>query len=226
MIEALIAGETDPEAGRAGPPPAQGQPAQAARGAARARQRASPLPAQAAPGPDRRARRGDRRDRSGSRGAASAPFRDRVQLLTPIPGIGALAAQVVVAEIGTRHEALPHRRPPAVLGLPVPAQRRERRQAPLHPAAPRRTGSRPPSSSAPGPRPARRAATCRRSSTACAPAAAPRRPSAPSPPRCSPPPGTCLARHRLSGPRRRPLRPARKGRPCQTAHQPPRQPRL
>ena len=38
-----------------------------------------------------------------------------------------------------------------------------------------------------------RAATCRRSSTACAPGAVPRRPSSAWPPPCSPPPGTCFA---------------------------------
>ena len=60
--------------------------------------------------------------------AQAAPFRTAVRLLTSIPGVGALGAQVIVSEIGTRHAPLPDCRPSRVLGGPVPSQRRERRK--------------------------------------------------------------------------------------------------
>ncbi len=93
-----------------------------------------------------------------------------------------------------RHVALRYPRAPAVLGLHVPAQRRERRQAPQHPLAPRRQVAQDHRwCKRPG-RPSRsKAATCRRSSTACVRAAAPRRPSSAWPLPCSLPPGTCCA---------------------------------
>jgi transposase len=70
--------------------------------------------------------------------AQLAPFRTAVRLLSSIPGVAALAAQVVVSEIGTDMGRFPTARASPVLGRPLSAQRRERREATLHPPAPRR----------------------------------------------------------------------------------------
>ena len=45
----------------------------------------------------------------------TAPFASAVARLDEIPGIGRVAAAVIIAEIG-RHDPLPHRRPPGLLG--------------------------------------------------------------------------------------------------------------
>ena len=101
MLEALIAGETDPARLAAlAHPPAQGDAGAAQRGAARAGDarttasccgciwtRSTPLDAAIA-----------QIDREVE--AHLAPFRAAVELLTTIPGVGALAARVIVAEIG------------------------------------------------------------------------------------------------------------------------------
>src|SRR5215212_4583334 len=112
------------------------------------------------------------------------PFRAAVELLTSIPGVGALAAQVIVAEIGLdmgRFPSAGHLVSWAGLCPRNDESAGKRRSNRLRKGG--RPGSRPPSSSAPGRRAARRPATCRRSSTACAAAAGRRRRSARSPPR-------------------------------------------
>jgi hypothetical protein len=63
------------------------------------------------------------------------PFRTSVQLLTAIPGVDALSACAILAEIGGDMSSLPDRRTPDLLGRPVPAERRKRWQAALHPDA-------------------------------------------------------------------------------------------
>jgi transposase len=68
------------------------------------------------------------------------PFRDAVRLLRSIPGVSDLSAQAIVAEIGTDMGRFPTAghllaAVPPTLGRPLPPQRRERRQAPLHPPA-------------------------------------------------------------------------------------------
>jgi len=74
MLEALVAGETDPEKLAAvRPPAARGDAGAAAGGPARSGDGASPLPAAAAPRPGRCAGGGDRADRPRGRGAAR-PF--------------------------------------------------------------------------------------------------------------------------------------------------------
>jgi Transposase IS116/IS110/IS902 family len=68
--------------------------------------------------------------------AGLGPFRAAVRLLSSIPGVGTLSAEVVVAEIGPGMRRFPtagHLLSWA--GLCPPAQRRERGQAPLHPPA-------------------------------------------------------------------------------------------
>ena len=66
------------------------------------------------------------------------PFRDSVRLLRTVPGVGDLAARAIVAEIGSDMRRFPNRRPLGVLGRPLSPQRRERGQAPLHSSAQRR----------------------------------------------------------------------------------------
>jgi transposase len=61
-----------------------------------------------------------------------APFRAAVELLASIPGVGALAARVIVAEIGLDMGRFPTA---GLLGRAVPAQRRERGRAALQSAA-------------------------------------------------------------------------------------------
>ena len=70
--------------------------------------------------------------------AKLAPFRTAVRLLTSIPGVGALGAPGHRLRDRPRHAPLPDCRPPRVLGRPVSPQRRERRKTALDPAAPRR----------------------------------------------------------------------------------------
>ena len=71
--------------------------------------------------------------------AQLAPFRTAVRLLTSIPGVGELGAQVIVSEIGTDMDRFPTAGHLLVLGRPLSPQRRERRKTPLDPAAPRRS---------------------------------------------------------------------------------------
>ena len=131
-----IDGESDPgQAGAPRPTAAQGDAGAAAGGAARAGDGAPPLPAAAAP-----ATRSTRwtRPSTGSTAEVEAhldPFRAAVELLASIPGVGALAAQVIVAEIGLDMGRFPTAGHLDLLGRAVPEQRRERRQAPLHPPA-------------------------------------------------------------------------------------------
>jgi hypothetical protein len=66
-------------------------------------------------------------------------FRHAVRLLRTIPGVSDLTAQVIVSEIGTDMARFPIAGHLIFVGRTVPAQRRERRQAALHPAAQGRT---------------------------------------------------------------------------------------
>ena len=100
--------------------------------------RAPPLHAQAAPGAHRGAGRSHRRHRKGGGPRARSRFAKPPDCLSTMPGLSAVSAQRRRGRNRRRHVALRHPRPPALLGLPVPAQRRKRRQAPQHPAAPRR----------------------------------------------------------------------------------------
>jgi hypothetical protein len=63
-----------------------------------------------------------------------APFRAAIKLLKSIPGVSDISARDHRRD-RHRHEPLPRRRAPRLLGRHVLAQRRERRQAPLDPAA-------------------------------------------------------------------------------------------
>jgi len=60
---------------------------------------------------------------------ATLPFVTYTELLATIPGIGERAAQVVISEIGRRHDQVPHRGPPG--HRVMSGQQRIRRQAPL-----------------------------------------------------------------------------------------------
>jgi len=126
------------------------------------------------------------------------PFRQAVRLLSTIPGVSDLTAQVIVSEIGIDMSRFPTAGHLISWAGSIPPQRRKRGQATLHPAAQRgarhgfavlasggslRDGSRPRLCSAPGPVPARRPATCKPSSSACVTGVAPKRRSVPSPPR-------------------------------------------
>ena len=86
---------------------------------------------------------------------------------------------------------------PRPICCPGPACARATTKAPASAAAPAcaaaASGSRPRWCRPLGPPSRSRAATCRPSSIACAPAVAPKKPSSPLPPRCSPPSGTCCA---------------------------------
>ena len=68
-------------------------------------------------------------------GKALAPIRQRARLLTTMPGVSDLTASVMVAEIGVDMSRFPSAGHLDLLGRAVPAQRRERRQAPLDPGA-------------------------------------------------------------------------------------------
>jgi transposase len=116
--------------------------------------------------------------------AGQATFCSLIDLLCTIPGVSELGAKTVLAEIGTNMGRF---RPP-VISWPGPACVRGRTKAPAN--ASRRAcakappGSRPCWYSAPGLPRARRTATTRRSSTACAVNTARRKRSAPWPLRC------------------------------------------
>src|SRR6266480_7351276 len=62
--------------------------------------------------------------------AGIAPFRVAVELVTSIPGVSDLGAQVIVSEIGTDMSRFPSEGQLISWGRYVSAQRRERRQAP------------------------------------------------------------------------------------------------
>src|SRR4051812_6626027 len=245
MLEALVAGPTDPrglaalppppppatpgpprEAGRSRPSAARGDAGAAQGGAAGPGDGAPPLPAAAAPGPGRRAGRGHRPGRPGGGGAPRPlPRRGRPAGLDPrrrrARGPGDRGRD------RPRHGPLPDRRAPRLLGRAVPEERRERRQAPVRPAAqgravaedharPVRLGGQPQEGQLPaGPVPP--------------PARPPRaeeggvRGGGLDPDRRLP---HAEGRHRLRGPRPRPLRPARQGGAGPAARPPPRRPRL
>jgi transposase len=119
------------------------------------------------------------------------PFRTAIQLLTTIPGISELSAGIILAEIGRDMSRFPtagHLISWAGLCPKNDESAGKRRSTRMRKSLPsrrrgERLGSRPPWSNAPGPPLARRPAISRRSFTACAHAAAPKRRSALSPPR-------------------------------------------
>ena len=194
MLDALVARrDRSRTAGRADQRPAEGQPGRARRGAARTRPRASSVPAQAASGADRRPP-GGRARRGGARGREPRAL----SRARPAPDDDAGRQRDRGARHRRRdrhrHVALPHGGAPDLVGRPLSAQRRERRQAPLDPGAQGRPvaqdDARP---GRVGRRRGRRTPICAPSSSASRAAAAPRRPSSPSPPRCSPPPTTSCA---------------------------------
>ena len=53
---------------------------------------------------------------------AMAPFAAAEERLRGIPGVGQQAAEVIVAELGTDMGPVPHRRPPGLMGGPLPRQ--------------------------------------------------------------------------------------------------------
>src|SRR4051812_45876134 len=252
MLEALVAGETDPGrlaalahprlsatperlrgalrgGGAAHPPlPLRLDPGQGdAPGAAgRAGDGAPPLPAAAAPGPGRRPGRGGRAGRPGGRGAPR-PLSRRGRAAGLDPRRRRARRPGDRGRDRPRHGPLPDRRAPRLVGRAVPEERRERRQAPLHPAAQGsalaqdhagavRLGGQPQEGQLPAgavPPPARPPRA--EESGLCGGGLDPDRglPHA-------------QGRHRLRGPRPRPLRPASQGGPGPAARPPPRRPRL
>ena len=123
-------------------------------------------------------------------GKTLAPIEECARLLTTMPGVSELTAHVLVAEIGVDMARFPiagccpgRRCVPEMTRAPANAAR-------LAPAKGHR-GSKPPWSRPPGPRSASGVATCRPSSCVSKLAAAPKKPFSRSPPRCSMPLGTC-----------------------------------
>ena len=111
------------------------------------------------------------------------PFHAAIALLTTIPGVGELSACVILAEIGRDRRRFPtagHLISWAGLCPKNDESAGKRRSTRMRKGAP---GSRPPWCHAPGPPRARRPATSRRSSIACVPGAAPKRRSVRLPPR-------------------------------------------
>ena len=207
-----IAGESDPgQAGRARPPAAQGDAGAAAGGAARAGD--ARTTASCCGCTWTRSTRWTRRSRgSTARSRRSlAPFRAAVRAADLDPR--RRRARGPGHRRRDRHSTWAASRPPGT-SSPGPGCARGTTRAPASAAPPAcaraRPGSRPPWSSAPGRRAARRPATCRPSTTACAPAAAPKkavvRGRGLDPDRRLP---HAQGRHRLRGPRPRPLRPPR-----------------
>src|SRR3954465_6503137 len=240
MLEAMAAGEGDPEklaalahprlAATPGrlregvpgpgarpprlpprPPPGAGPP---------------PLPAAAAPGPGRRAGRGRRPGRPRGGGAPRAlSRRGRAADLDPrrrrARGPGHRRRD------RPRHGPLPDRRAPGLLGRAVPEERRERRQAPVRPAAQGRAVAQDHAGAV------RLGGEPQEGQLPAGPVPPPARPSRAEeggvrgggldPDRRLP---HAQGRHRLRGPRARPLRPTFQGGPGPAARPPPRRPRL
>jgi transposase len=127
------------------------------------------------------------------------PFRATVQLLTTIPGIEELSACLILAEIGRDMSRFPtagHLISWAGLCPRSDESAGKRRSTRMRKSLPsrrrgERLGSKPPWSSALGRRPAKKPAISRRSFIGCALAAAPKKRSARSPPRSSPSSTTC-----------------------------------
>ena len=115
-------------------------------------------------------RRADRPALGRDRGAARALSEPAVELLCTIPGVGAAHRRAADRRDRHRHERLPDRRAPRLLGRAVPRQRPVRRQTPLA-AAPARApnGSTPRSRTPRWPPPAPTTATCKRSTAASGP---------------------------------------------------------
>ena len=195
MLEAIVAGESDPERLAA---LAQGTRAQArrrtARSAARAHHRrtiASMLNLHLRR--DRRLASATLAELDAAIGKALTPIRQRARLLTTIPGISDVTAQIMVAEIGvdmTRFPSAGHLVSWAGLcprNDESAGKRRSTRAAQERHLAQDRPGHRAWA--------AVRVKTATSAPSSCASrrAAAPRRPSSPSPPPCSPPPTSCCA---------------------------------
>ena len=124
---------------------------------------------------------------------ASNPFGLPLQQLTTIPGVGPARRARHRRRDRPRHEPLSHQRPSHLVGRPVPEERRECRQATVHPDAQRSALAQDCS------RPVRLGRSAARKTCYLhtlfhrlrARRGAPKRPSAPSPPPSSLPPITC-----------------------------------
>jgi transposase len=131
--------------------------------------------------------------------AGQATLRALIILLCSIPGIGTLAATVILSEIGRDMSRFPTAGHLLAWAGMCPGQNEsagKRKSSRLRKSLPSRRrgaprGSRQCWSNVPGPPVGRKTATTRRSSTGCAAGVARRKPSAPSPPRCSPQSITC-----------------------------------
>ena len=135
ILQALIAGETDPSAWR--PWPAAQLKASPAELRAALHGRITAITASCSSctwtrsTPSRRALR----EVEARVGKALAPFARPLDHLTTMPGVSETVAHVIVAEIGVDMTRFPDRRPSGLLGRALCPARRERRQAPLHPRA-------------------------------------------------------------------------------------------
>jgi len=125
--------------------------------------------------------------------AVLAPFRDAAERLMSLPGISDVAAQVILAEIGTDMSSFPTVRPSAVVGRADAAARRECGQAPFDAAEKARRGLNPCSCSAPLRRHGPRTPISRPSSCASKHDADQKRLPSRSPHRSSPPSTICCA---------------------------------
>jgi transposase len=120
-----------------------------------------------------------------------APFRTAVELVSTIPGVSKLSAEVIVSEIGLDMSRFPTVGHLLSWRACVRATIKALANAARPACAKVRPGSRPPSFNVPGPPRTRRQATCKPSSAACSADADRKRRSAPSPHPSSPPPITC-----------------------------------
>jgi hypothetical protein len=121
------------------------------------------------------------------------PFRQAAKLLSTMPGLSAVSANVVVAEIGIDMSRFAT--PGHLLSWACLCPRNDESAGKRRSTRLRRGGKwlKTTLVQAAWAAVKVKAATCRPSSTACVPVAAPRRPSSPWPPRCSRQPGTCCA---------------------------------
>ena len=121
------------------------------------------------------------------------PFRTTVLLLTTIPGIDELSACVILAEIGRDMSRFPTAAHLISWAGLCPRNDESAGKGARPGCAKAPLGSRPPSFNAPRPLPAGKPAISRHSFIGCAPAAAPKRRLARSPPRSSPLSTTCCS---------------------------------
>ncbi len=195
MIEALIAGQTDPQALAALPRGRIHATKQGGTGGgvARAAEGPSSLYAAASHEPSRcvDAAIASIDKEVGANIANIEPFRVAIEMLTTIPGISSLEAEMMVSEIDidmSRFKTEGHRTSWAGLCPRNDESAGKRRSNRMKKGAP---GSKPHSSNAPARPRVARERTSRHSTCASAPDAAPKRPSALSPLPSSPPPATC-----------------------------------